>query len=486
MGKKICVIGSGLAGGIVASKLAAKGHCVTLVERGNAPMRLIATDETWEGAEPKVSFTRGTGIGGTSNFWHGGLTILDKTDIEGVPGYLRDHQSPISYSDLRKYYNRAISLLSDKQDYSLKDIESELTSCNTAFSINHEAFRFKALLYPTVPFSAKRLVERAKVHHGLRVVKNFDAKRLRFSGRSHIASVEGWEGQARTLKELHADVFILCAGGLGSPKILLESAKLNPQLQTLPIGRFLIDHPTGCVFKAKLRHRMYLKPLFGQLQQDFKIRYGFALKADQLYLSNYRNHVLFLRPAISMRDPLVYEILKRKLVDYRCRKLQFADMAYLLGRSDLLLEAANFKYGISHSAKYVMGLTFSEQFPDDRNRMFCSGDNKFAIDWNISREDARSLRKFLNVFFDSHSHLFESFTIFSNIRERLDSAGHHSGGCRMATQASDGVVDGDLRVFGVENLFVVDGSVLGFSGHANTGLTIAALAVKCCDAATKD
>ena len=74
MGKKICVIGSGLAGGIVASKLAAKGHCVTLVERGNAPMRLIATDETWEGAEPKVSFTRGTGIGGTSNFWHGGLT----------------------------------------------------------------------------------------------------------------------------------------------------------------------------------------------------------------------------------------------------------------------------------------------------------------------------------------------------------------------------------------------------------------------------
>ena len=98
----------------------------------------------------------------------------------------------------------------------------------------------------------------------------------------------------------------------------------------------------------------------------------------------------------------------------------------------------------------------------------------------------RSLEKFLNVFFDSHSHMFESFTIFPDIRERLDSAGHHSGGCRMATRASDGVVDGDLRVFGIENLFVVDGSVLGFSGHANTGLTIAALALKCCDAAHSD
>jgi choline dehydrogenase-like flavoprotein len=187
-----------------------------------------------------------------------------------------------------------------------------------------------------------------------------------------------------------------------------------------------------------------------------------------------------------MKDPLTYDILKRKLVAYRGRKLQLVDIAYLLRHRDLLLEAVNFKYGIFHSTNYVAGMTFSEQFPNVRSRMFCSGDNKFTIDWNISRDDSRSLEKFLNVFFDSHSHMFESFTIFPHMRERLDSAGHHSGGCRMATRASDGVVDGDLRVFGIENLFVVDGSVLGFSGHANTGLTIAALALKCCDAAHSD
>jgi choline dehydrogenase-like flavoprotein len=187
-----------------------------------------------------------------------------------------------------------------------------------------------------------------------------------------------------------------------------------------------------------------------------------------------------------MKDPLTYDILKRKLVAHRGRKLNLADMVYLLRHRDLLFEAVNFKYGISHSTNYVAGLTFSEQFPYDGSRMYCSGDNKFTIDWNISRDDSRSLEKFLNVFFDSHSHMFESFTIFPNIRERLDSAGHHSGGCRMATQASDGVVDGDLRVFGIENLFVVDGSVLGFAGHANTGLTITALALKCCDVVKSD
>jgi choline dehydrogenase-like flavoprotein len=294
MDKKICVIGSGLAGGIVASKLAEEGHCVTLVERGNVPEPLIATDETWEGAEPKISFTRGTGIGGTSNFWHGGLTILDKTDIEGVQGYGRDHQSPMSYADLRTYYDRAVSLISNKQDYSLKDIELESDSCSNEFALNSETFRLKALLYPRAPFSTKTLVERSTAQHGLQVVKNFDVKRVHFSGGARVACVEGCEGQDRMLKKLHADIFVLCAGGMGSPKILLESAKLNPQLQRLPIGRFLIDHPTGFVFKAKLRRRLNLKSLFGQPRQGFNVRYGFALKADRLYLSDFRNHVVFL------------------------------------------------------------------------------------------------------------------------------------------------------------------------------------------------
>jgi choline dehydrogenase-like flavoprotein len=52
----------------------------------------------------------------------------------------------------------------------------------------------------------------------------------------------------------------------------------------------------------------------------------------------------------------------------------------------------------------------------------------------------------------------------------------------MARAPADGVVDANLRVFGTENLFVADGSVLAYAGHANTGLTIAALALKCCDA----
>jgi choline dehydrogenase-like flavoprotein len=57
----------------------------------------------------------------------------------------------------------------------------------------------------------------------------------------------------------------------------------------------------------------------------------------------------------------------------------------------------------------------------------------------------------------------------------------HVGGGRMAARAEDGVVDADHRVFGIPNLYVVDGSVLPTQGSANPALTIMALAARAAD-----
>jgi choline dehydrogenase-like flavoprotein len=157
-------------------------------------------------------------------------------------------------------------------------------------------------------------------------------------------------------------------------------------------------------------------------------------------------------------------------------------MAHLVRHADLLFDAVNFKYGVSYSTSYVSGLVFSEQFPDDNAQILQLDNGKFRIKWSVSDIDCHSLEKFLAMFFENYSEQFEHFTVFPRIISLLDSAGHHSGACRMAMNASEGVVGEDLRVFGTDNLFVADGSVLAYSGHANTGLTIAALALRCCDA----
>ena len=55
---------------------------------------------------------------------------------------------------------------------------------------------------------------------------------------------------------------------------------------------------------------------------------------------------------------------------------------------------------------------------------------------------------------------------------------HLVGGARMAARAEDGVVDADHRVFGVDKLYLADGSVLPTQGSANPALTIMALAAR--------
>ncbi len=58
---------------------------------------------------------------------------------------------------------------------------------------------------------------------------------------------------------------------------------------------------------------------------------------------------------------------------------------------------------------------------------------------------------------------------------------HLVGGARMAARPQDGVVDSEHRVFGVDRLYVADGSVMPTQGSANPALTIMSLAARLAD-----
>jgi choline dehydrogenase-like flavoprotein len=61
----------------------------------------------------------------------------------------------------------------------------------------------------------------------------------------------------------------------------------------------------------------------------------------------------------------------------------------------------------------------------------------------------------------------------------IDRYAHLVGGARMGFSPQDSVVDARHRVWDVDNLFIVDGSVLPTQGSANPALTIMALADRC-------
>jgi cholesterol oxidase len=65
------------------------------------------------------------------------------------------------------------------------------------------------------------------------------------------------------------------------------------------------------------------------------------------------------------------------------------------------------------------------------------------------------------------------------------SAVHNLGGCRMAENERDGVVDPDGRVFGYPDLHVLDGAIIPAAVGANPSHTIAAVAERCVENAIR-
>ena len=62
--------------------------------------------------------------------------------------------------------------------------------------------------------------------------------------------------------------------------------------------------------------------------------------------------------------------------------------------------------------------------------------------------------------------------------KKFNSMAHHMGTTRMSTSSNKGVVDKNLKVHGINNLFIVGSSVFPTGGHANPTYTIVALSIR--------
>ena len=68
-----------------------------------------------------------------------------------------------------------------------------------------------------------------------------------------------------------------------------------------------------------------------------------------------------------------------------------------------------------------------------------------------------------------------------NWSDYLSDVCHHMGGSRMSSVAAEGVVNQDLQVWGIPNLYICSCSVFPTSSHSNPTLTLMALGIKLCD-----
>ena len=133
-----------------------------------------------------------------------------------------------------------------------------------------------------------------------------------------------------------------------------------------------------------------------------------------------------------------------------------------------------------------------EQVPDRDSRVFllpqrdAIGLRKAAIDWRINPLDRRTSYVFTTAICDwiqsmklGRAETAPDLQETGGLSEELMlESYHHLGSTRMSDSPQTGVVDANLKVHGLQNLYVCGGSVMSTGGHANPTLTILALALR--------
>jgi choline dehydrogenase-like flavoprotein len=138
----------------------------------------------------------------------------------------------------------------------------------------------------------------------------------------------------------------------------------------------------------------------------------------------------------------------------------------------------------TYMADYVHWATFGalcELLPQPGNRVTLADETDrhglpiARFDYTQCENDRKLIKAATKVMEDMHKAAGADEAI------TIDRYAHLIGGCRMGATPEKGVVDGNLRSFAVDNLYVVDGSVFPTQGAANPALTIMAAAARAGD-----
>jgi glucose dehydrogenase len=264
-----------------------------------------------------------------------------------------------------------------------------------------------------------------------------------------ISRVVAIDERTAQIVEIEADVVIVCAGAIESPRLLLNSFA-EDRSKAEQVGEFLQDSPRAVVGTSLFR--LWFKPA------DEDRGYG-----DHLLLGGQ------IKDSQGKRFPFVGQFWS----DFMKVPFYLAEIPRL---PRFLLETIS-RQVFKSTATLVL---FSPAVPQRKNKVVLAdsfdrfGQRQARIDYEASEIETdhrrqldalgrRMLRK-------------ASGYIADNAGSPPGSSIHYVGTCRMAADPKGGVVDKDLKYFKSKNLYVCDGSVIPVLSEKHPTLTIMALA----------
>ncbi len=443
----IIIIGSGPAGISIVLNLKNNNLKTLIVEAGNLDpspdIENFLSGKVLNEKYPRLEYLRSRQFGGTSSLWGGNCNLMEDTDFSNWP---------INKTDLDRYIKPTKKILNLKKKFYSAEIDKNIDILNLQWS--------------DVNFLNYLNFFRDSKNHDLILDTSF----LYFNGKQgKIDSATVFNSKEYNLK---SKKFVLACGGIENSRLLEWSKKKNKDLfnNTMPIGKYFMDHPyyhvgSGIVNVNKLK--FLLKEKVPEL--------NLILECERsLHLSPSKNFLEF-----KGIEDLKLQLKFKELSNSYKRQLICVAPKYF---QNLILKGE--LKDLSEIEIYVI----HEQKPDIKNRVELDnlndpyGTPKVKLNWNFPRENFSYLEKFLielSKFFINYD--LGRLSIENYKTKNIVLGNHQLGGTRVGISSSDSVVDKNLKVHEIKNLYISGSSVFRTGGHAHPTFTIVQLSSRLAD-----
>jgi choline dehydrogenase-like flavoprotein len=543
----LCVIGAGAAGITLARQFIGRQTRVVVLESGGLDFeantqQLSAGEETGLPYYP-LDTARIRMFGGTTLHWGGVCRVPDAVDFEPrdwIPG----SGWPIGRPDLDPYYPRARDICGLPND---GESDDTLGARDSESPLPFQGGDIETRLVRIVPSQQRGFGKRFRreLEQAPNVTVQLHATVTRIETDEVGASATSVEAATLDGRRItvRARVFVVAAGGIDNPRMLLLSNRVRPagmgNEQDL-VGRYFLEHPRYVAGMAVLvdpttplriyeHHRVGPSTVQGYLVLSREKQAEEGLLDVQIlvratYIEPFKRALDsdVIDDAKDLRDELTSPELSQLGHDLSAviqdltrwqsyavpgapLPVPYPEVVGELLRAtppqaqSLIPEVLGDLIGAAYGKIYgapVESLTLRPRIdpvPNRDSRVTLSpnkdalGRPRALLDWRLSELDARSVDRTLDIVgagmgADGIGRVQKIVAAGPNIWPAdLRGGWHHMGTTRMSDDPRTGVVDRDCRIHGMANVYVAGSSVFTTATSGTPTLTLVALGLRLAD-----